>query len=110
MQGRVAFPDAGRRRRESVARSDARWLLVWLAVFVAGFLALVAAHRIYRLTGPHPDVTAFVRMLKHYSRWLIPGQKGRRSSQFIPVPARLPDPHYASSSRTSGQEAQRGNA
>src|SRR5262249_51563610 len=110
MQGRVAFPGAERRRRERVARSDTRWLLAWLAVFVGGFVMLLAAHKVYRLTGPHPDVSAFVRMLKHYSRWLIPGQKGRHSSQMIPVPAMPPDSHYAGSSRTSGQEAQRANA
>ena len=88
-------------------RSDVRWLLAWLAVFAAAILALLAAHQVYRLTGPHPQVTVFIRQLKHQARWLIPGLKGRRSSQLVPAPAAPPPPHYAGSSSTNGQAAQR---
>jgi hypothetical protein len=91
-----------------VARSDARWLLVWVAVFLAAVLGLLAAHQVYRMTGPHPQVTVFIRRLKHHARWLIPGLKAKRSSQLAP-PAREPPPHYAGSSRASGQAAQRAN-
>lgn len=92
--------------RERAQRSDTRWLMAWLAVFAAATIGLLAAHQIYRITGPHPAVTAFVRSLKHYARWLIPGQKGRRSSQLVPLPV----PHYADASDASGHDAQRANA
>ncbi len=93
-----------------MARSDLRWLLAWTAVFAAAIFALMAARQVYRLTGPHPQMTVFIRKLKHHARWLIPGLKGKRSSQLIPAPSAPPLPHYAGSSRTSGQSAQRANA
>ena len=89
-----------------VARSDVRWLLAWLAVFAASILALLAAHQVYRMTGPHPQMTVFIRKLKHHARWLIPGLKGRRS-ELVPTPTGPQPPHYAGSSSTSGQVAQR---
>jgi len=91
--------------RERVQRSDTRWLMLWLAAFAAATIGLLAAHQIYRMTGPHPAVTAFVRSLKHYARWLIPGQKGRRTSQLVPLPV----PHHATASETSGHDTQRAN-
>jgi hypothetical protein len=96
--------------RERVQRSDTRWLLAWIAVFAAATLGLLAAHQLYRFTGPHPAVTAFVRSLKHYARWLIPGQKGRRHSLLVPLPVPRGEPHYANASGASGQDAQRSNA
>jgi hypothetical protein len=109
MQDRVALERITRKHREVVARSDVRWLLAWLAVFAAAILTLLAAHQVYRLTGPHPQMTVFIRKLKHHARWLIPGLKSRRSSQLLPPPATPPPPHYAGSSSTSGQVAQRAN-
>jgi hypothetical protein len=108
MQPRVVPSDTRRDHRDRVARSDARWLLAWGAVFLGAILALLAAHQVYRLTGPHPQVTVFIRRLKHHARWLIPGLK-RRSSELAPVPGGPRPPHYAGSSRASGQPAQRAN-
>jgi hypothetical protein len=109
MSDRVALRESHRTHREGVARSDLRWLLAWIAVFVASILLLLGAHRIYRWTGPHPQVTVFIRRLKHHARWLIPGLKGRRTSQ-LPAGAGTAPPHYAGSSGASGHFAQRGNA
>ena len=83
-----------RSHRAEVARSDARWLLAWIGVFAGSMLLIVVAHQVYRLTGPHPQVTAFIRQLKHHSRWLIPGMKGKRASTFLLPMPRLPiEPH-----------------
>ena len=109
MEERVAIRRRDRTHWASVARSDARWLLAWIAVFVAAILALLAAHQVYRLTGPHPEITVLIRRLKHHARWLIPGLKGPRSSLLPPLIA-PPPPHYANSSRASGQSPQRSNA
>jgi hypothetical protein len=109
MEDRVALERTGRSHREVVARSDVRWLLAWLAVFAAAIMTLLAAHQVYRMTGPHPQVTVFIRKLKHHARWLIPGLKSRRSSQLVPAPTAPPPPHYAGSSSASGQVAQRAN-
>jgi hypothetical protein len=109
MWDRVALRETRHTHREGVARSDLRWLLAWIAVFVASILLLLGAHQVYRWTGPHPQVTVFIRRLKHHARWLIPGLKGPRSSQ-LPVPAGRPPTHYAGSSRASGHSAQRANA
>jgi hypothetical protein len=110
MEERAALPRSERGHRDRVARSDMRWLLVWLAVFVAAILTLLAAHQVYRLTGPHPQISALVRTLKHYARWLVPGQKRNRNSQLTPAPELSDRPHYAGSSRASGHEAQRAKA
>ena len=99
MQKGGAAEPRGLSHRERVQRSDTRWLMAWLAVFAAATIGLLAAHQLYRITGPHPAVTAFVRSLKHYAR----GQKGRRSSLLVPLPV----PHYANASGASGHDAQR---
>ncbi len=51
--------------------------MIWLGVFAAAILSLLAARQVYHLTGPHPQMTVFIRRLKHHARWLIPGLKGR---------------------------------
>ena len=96
--------------RARVQRSDTRWLLAWVGMFAAAMLTLLVAHQLYRITGPHPAFASFLRSLKHYARWLIPGQKVRRHP--LPLAAPLPgqQPHYATSSDASGQDAQRTNA
>ena len=87
MQERVAQATVSRSHRAEVARSDARWLGVWLGVFAGLMLFNIGAHQVYQATGPHPAVTAFIRQLKHHSRWLIPGMKGKRASTFLlPIP------------------------
>lgn len=107
MQDRVALQRSSRKHRAGTARSDIRWLLAWGGVFAAAIVTLLVAHQIYRLTGPHPQMTLLIRMLKHEARTLIPGLKGRRSSQLIPVPPAPPLPHYAGSPSSNGQAAQR---
>ena len=87
MQERVAQATVSRSHRAEVARSDARWLGVWLGVFAGVMLFIIGAHQVYQATGPYPAVTAFIRQLKHHSRWLIPGMKGKRASTFLlPIP------------------------
>ena len=36
---------------------------------------------VYKATGPHPQVTALIRQLKHEARWLIPGLKGKPNAR-----------------------------
>lgn len=96
-----------RRHRPEVDRADLRWLAAWVGVFFAGILTMMALHRLYRATGPHPHVTQVIRRVKHYARWLIPGVKGRRSQG---TPPAISPPHYAGSSPASGHDAQRANA
>jgi hypothetical protein len=69
------------RHSAEVARTDRRWLLVWVTIFAGllGFFA--AAHQVYRWTGPHPEVTVFVRRVKHHARWLIPGLKAKPNAR-----------------------------
>ncbi len=105
MAGRVQTGPIERRRPPSLDRTDLRWLAAWVGVFFAGILAMLAVHWVYRVTGPHPHVTQAIRTLKHHSRWLIPGLKGRRSEV-----APAASPRYAGSSPASGQAAQRANA
>jgi len=94
MQERVAQATVSRSHRAEATRSDTRWLGVWLGVFAGLMLFIIGAHQVYRATGPHPAVTAFVRQLKHHSRWLIPFMKGKRSSEFLlPIPGLHLDLH-----------------
>ena len=73
-----------------MTRSDTRWLVAWLGIFASMMLLVIGAQQVYRATGPHPEVTAFVRQLKHHSRWLIPFMKGKRASEFLlPIPGLL---------------------
>ena len=69
---------AGRSNRDGIDRSDRRWLAAWLGVFCAGILLMAGVHRVYHLTGPHPQVRGLIRQLKHQARWFIPGLKGPR--------------------------------
>ena len=55
----AAHPEASHQRE--VRHSDRRWLLVVLLVFTAGIGAFVVARWVYHLTGPHPEITIFVR-------------------------------------------------
>ena len=63
--------------RIAVERSDRRWLVAWTAVFLLLCTLMLGAYDIYAWTGPHPQVTALVRRLKHDIRWLTPGLKTR---------------------------------
>jgi hypothetical protein len=105
----IAAPPRELSHRERVRRSDTRWLLAWLGVFAAAMLTVLVAHQLYRFTGPHPAVTSFLRSLKHYARWLVPGQKVRRHPLPLAVPLPGHQPHYATSSDASGHDAHRAN-
>jgi len=63
---------------EQVARVDRRWFLAALAVFVATVAGMLAAVFVYRITGPHPQVTLFVRHVKRYANQLLRQRLRRR--------------------------------
>ena len=73
----VAQAGARSAHRAAVDRSDRRWLLAWTAVFLIACAAILGVYDVYHRTGPHPQMTSFVRRLKHEARWLIPGLKSR---------------------------------
>jgi hypothetical protein len=107
MANRVAErmgPIGSGKHRVEVARADRRWLLAWGAIFVGTLLAFVLAHQVYRLTGPHPEMTTFIRSLKHEARWLIPGLKGKpnASGSMLFVP---PHPGISGASDRNGHAA-----
>jgi hypothetical protein len=76
-------PRIGTHRRE-VERDDRRMLLVWSASFAAVLGLFAAGTQVYRVTGPHPEVTALIRQMKHHARWLIPGLKGAPNAKDAP--------------------------
>jgi len=90
--------------RDRIDRYDLRLLAAWLGVFCVGIALLAGAHRVYRLTGPHPHVRGFIRQLKHHARWFIPGLKGPRRDSFLPGVGPV---RYADRSGASGHDAQR---
>jgi hypothetical protein len=63
------------RHQREVLRIDRRWLVTWMVSFVGSLLLFFGAYAIYKATGPHPQMTVFLRALRHEARWLIPGQK-----------------------------------
>jgi hypothetical protein len=63
-----------------IARSDRRWLLTVLAVFVATVGSLLGVREIYRATGPHPEVVVFMRRVKFYANSLL-RQRLKRSQR-----------------------------
>ena len=60
--------------RDAVARADRRWFLTSVVVFGVSVGGLFGARALYHLTGPHPEVTLFLRHLRRMARWLIPRQ------------------------------------
>ena len=76
--------------------------MAWLAVFAAATIGLLAAHQIYRITGPHPAVTAFGAQPQTLCA-LADFGTGLAHSQLVPLPV----PHYANASDASGHDAQR---
>ncbi len=77
IQTRTTHAGVREAHRLREARADRRWLLAWAAMFAAALGFLLAAHQVYRITGPHPEINTFIRRMKHQARWLIPGVKGR---------------------------------
>jgi hypothetical protein len=64
-------PERRRRVDEEVARSDRRWFLAALFVFVGSLGGLLGAVQVYRATGPHPEGTLFIRRVKRYANSLL---------------------------------------
>src|SRR3989442_4306383 len=67
-------------RRHDVARTDRRWLLAVAALLAAWLGVFVGAGAIYRATGPHPRVGAFLRRVPHHAHRLL-HLRGRRGSR-----------------------------
>jgi len=67
-------------RRDDVARTDRRWLLAAAALLAAWLGVFVGAGAIYRATGPHPRVSAFLRRVQHHAHGLL-HLRGRRGSR-----------------------------
>jgi len=78
MAGRTVGARVTPRHRCEVARSDRRWLLAWSGAFLVFLVLIFSAYGIYKLTGPHPQMTLFLRQLRHHARWIIPGMKSPR--------------------------------
>jgi len=62
-------------------QADRRWLVVWTSLFIAWLAFSGILVVLYRVTGPHPEISAFVRRVKHEVRWLIPFRKIPRNKR-----------------------------
>jgi len=54
-----------------IIRSDRGWFVAVVLVFTITIGSLAGVHAVYRATGPHPEVTVFVRRLKGYANRLV---------------------------------------
>ena len=63
------------RHQREVLVLDRLWLATWVASFVGSLMIFFAVYGAYKATGPHPEVTVFLRAVRHEARWLIPGLK-----------------------------------
>ena len=89
VMGRADSRPISRHERE-VVRVDRRWLLAWIASFAMSLGLLAGAYAVYKATGPHPQIRAFIRQLKHEARWLIPGLKKKPNAKDKVVRLELP--------------------
>jgi hypothetical protein len=64
-------PGSGQRIRE-VEHVDRRWLLGAVIVFAASLASFAGLRWLYQATGPHPEVTVFMRRVKSVAKRLIP--------------------------------------
>ena len=95
-------PGFSARHRLESAQADRRWLVVWTALFV-GWLALSGiAMVVYRATGPHPEMTLFLRALRHEARWFIPGLKHKPNAKDGAVRLESGAPRFAAVERPRG--------
>jgi hypothetical protein len=65
-------PPVSSRQQREVERADRRWFLAAAAVFTLSLGLFFGAHHVYRATGPHPQMTAFVRRLKGLAHRFLP--------------------------------------
>ncbi len=69
------------RHQREVLLLDRRWLVTWMVSFLGSLAFVFGLYAVYKATGPHPQVTAFIRALKHEVRWLIPGLKRKPNAR-----------------------------
>jgi hypothetical protein len=55
-----------------VERTDRRWFLAAAVVFGVSLGVFFGAHRLYRATGPHPEIYSFFRRVRGFARRLLP--------------------------------------
>ena len=60
-------------RSDEVAASDRRWLLATYGIFGATLLVLAGLYQLYSVSGPHDEVTLFLRDVTRIAHWLLPG-------------------------------------
>ena len=60
------------RKTREVHNADRRWLLAAFAVFGVTATILLVGHWLYRVTGPHPEVTLLLGRVKALSKRLLP--------------------------------------
>ena len=65
-------PARASRAEREVVRTDRRWFLAALGVFAVSVASLLGAYGIYKATGPHPEMTLFLRRVKRIARRLVP--------------------------------------
>jgi hypothetical protein len=73
----VPYGGSGR-RRDDVARSDRRWLVLVTVVFLGSLVGLFCLRVLYHATGPHPEITTFVRRVKLYANRLVRSARPRK--------------------------------
>ena len=56
-----------------MAASDRRWLLATYGIFGATLLVLAGLYQLYTASGPHDEVTLFLRDVTRIAHWLLPG-------------------------------------
>ena len=67
----MAGGGSGKWRDDDVARTDRRWFLAAAAVFTGSLALFLGARVLYQVTGPHPEVTVFIRRIKSYANKLL---------------------------------------
>ena len=65
-------------RPREVTRTDRRWLLTVTLVFGVTIGSLLAAREVYRATGPHPHIAAFIRRVQSHANGLLRFRRFRR--------------------------------
>lgn len=72
MRGSVSRPPQGSRAEREVERADRRWFVAAAVVFTVSLGLSFGAHRLYRATGPHPEMVLFMRRVRGLARRFLP--------------------------------------